>query len=92
MTYTCTVCHQPKGEIIPKRTPGDVDGDGSVTSADARLALRTSVGLEKDITKGKAAYLAADADGDGEVTSGDARLILRASVGLEDAGKFGKKA
>ena len=63
-----------------------------MTSGDARLALRASVGLEKEIVKGSAAYLAADADGDGEVTSGDARLILRASVGLEDASQFGKKS
>ena len=26
--------------------PGDVDGDGSITAADARLILRASVGLE----------------------------------------------
>jgi len=59
---------------------GDVDGDSSVSSADARLALRNSVGLEKfteDMTK------AADIDGAG-ISSSDARLILRASVGLED--------
>ena len=75
-----------------KQAPGDVDGDGELSSGDARLALRASVGLEKAIAKGSDAWLAADADGDGEVTSGDARLILRASVGLEDASKFGKKA
>jgi len=72
----------------PTQKPGDVDGDNEITSADARLSLRASVGLEKDIVKGSAAYLAADADGDGEVTSGDARLILRSSVGLEDLLKF----
>ena len=77
-------------EIIP----GDADGDGKLTSADARLALRASVGLKEagDVEKDSAAYLACDVDGDGKVTSADARLILRASVGLEDAGKFGKKA
>ena len=98
-TFICTVCGAAKTESIPKLEPqkpefdiGDVDGDGKLTSADARLALRASVGLEPDIAAGSGAYLAADADGDGEVTSGDARLILRASVGLEDASKFGKKA
>jgi hypothetical protein len=75
---------------IPDHILGDVDGDGKISSADARLALRTSVKLEKDITEGTAAYGACDVDGDGKVSSADARLILRASVGLEDATKWGK--
>ena len=70
--------------------PGDVDGDGRISSADARLALRASVGLEQAIKAGSAAYKAADADGDGKVTSADARLILRGSVGLEDVSKWQK--
>ena len=97
-TYTCSVCKATKTEPIeklkpaaPEYTPGDVDGDGTITPADARLALRASVGLEPDIAEGTAAYLASDADGDGAITPGDARLILRASVGLEDASKFGKR-
>ncbi len=60
---------------------GDSDLDGVVTSADARLALRINVGLEK--AADNIALAAADADLDGSVTSSDARLILRASVGLE---------
>ena len=60
--------------------PGDVDGDGKVTSADARLALRASVNLEK---LDKAALDAADVDRDGKVTSADARIILRISVNLD---------
>lgn len=67
---------------------GDVDGNGKVESADARLALRASVGLEK-YAKGNAAFTAADADQDGKITSADARLILRASVGLENLIDFG---
>lgn len=59
---------------------GDIDGDGKVTAADARLALRASVGSEKLTDMQKAA---ADVDGDGKVTSADAREILRKSVGLE---------
>ncbi|MBQ6067636.1 MAG: chitobiase/beta-hexosaminidase C-terminal domain-containing protein [Clostridia bacterium] len=73
----------------PDYTPGDVDGDGKISSADARLALRRSVKLE-DYPEGSAQYLACDVDFDGKVTSGDARLILRASVGLEDATKWKK--
>ena len=45
------------------RIPGDVDGDGAITPADARLALRTSVLLE---TPDETARTAADFDGDGE--------------------------
>ncbi|MBQ6118490.1 MAG: dockerin type I repeat-containing protein [Clostridia bacterium] len=62
--------------------PGDVDGDGEVTSGDARLALRASVKLET-YESGSAPFLAADADGNGVIESSDARLILRASVKLE---------
>lgn len=81
----CSVCGHvrhvtPAGETY---VPGDADGDGKITSGDARLALRRSVGLE-DYEEGSAPYCACDADGDGKVTSGDARLILRASVGLEE--------
>ena len=68
---------------------GDTDGDGKITSADARLALRASVSLEQ-YEQGSAQYLAADADSDGKITSADARLILRASVGLEDPAKWQK--
>ena len=64
------------------RQPGDVDNDGKVTSADARLALRRSVKLE-NYAEGSAEYLACDVDGTPGVTSSDARLILRAAVGLE---------
>lgn len=60
---------------------GDVDNDGKITSADARLALRASVKLE-NYAKGSNAALAADYDKDGTITSSDARLILRKSVGL----------
>lgn len=60
--------------------PGDVDLDGSVTAADARLALRASVQLE---TLSAEKSVNADADRSGKITAADARLILRRSVGLE---------
>lgn len=60
---------------------GDVDGDGTVKAADARTALRASVGLE---TLDNRQLSAADVDLDASVKASDARLILRASVGLED--------
>lgn len=66
----------------PETLPGDVDLDGSVTAADARLALRRAVLLET-FAEDSLEFLAADVDGDGAVTAGDARAILRAAVGLE---------
>ena len=73
---------QPAEPEIPEYTPGDVDGDGEVTSGDARLALRASVQLEK-YEPGTAAFLAADTDKNGVIEASDARTILRVSVKLE---------
>lgn len=61
---------------------GDVNSDGKVTAADARLALRASVGLET-IKEDDEKYKAADINGKG-ISASDARLILRMSVGLEE--------
>ena len=60
---------------------GDNDGDGDVTSNDARFALRVSVELEEQTDWQKDASLVT---GGASVTSDDARKILRASVGLEE--------
>ncbi len=60
--------------------PGDVDGDGKITSADARLILRRAADL---ITFTDAQNKLADIDGDGEVTPSDARIVLRIAAGLE---------
>lgn len=62
------------------RQYGDVNYDGEISSEDARLALRGSVGLETLVGDD---FKAADVDGDGELTSADARYILRWSVGLD---------
>lgn len=59
---------------------GDVDKNGNVTSADARLILRASVELEE---LDAAAFVKADIDGDGKLTAADARLALRLAVGLD---------
>lgn len=61
---------------------GDPDSDGKYTSADARLALRASVQLEKYV-KGSAQFFAVDVNKDGKITPDDARFILRVSVNLE---------
>ena len=61
---------------------GDVDGNGKLEPADARLALRASVGLE-EYKSGSNAFTAADVNKDGLIKADDARKILRAAVGLE---------
>lgn len=58
----------------------DLDSDGSITAADARIALRSAVGLE---TLSPALIARADPAGLGRLTSADARLTLRLAVGLE---------
>lgn len=63
---------------VPKT--GDINCDGKVTSADARLALRTSAKLEA-LTEIQTKN--ADVNGKDGVTSADARLILRVSAKLE---------
>ncbi len=59
---------------------GDMDQNGSLSAADARVILRASVGLENLSEEQK---ILADADFDGKISAADARLVLRASVGLE---------
>ena len=90
ISHTCSVCGDTVLDILlppvveePEQPSGDVDGDGEVTSGDARFSLRASVGLEI-LLPGTPAFLAADADHNGVIESADARLILRASVGLEE--------
>lgn len=92
---TCKICHCPHsydddrdpdcndcGEIREIPLMGDVDGDGNITSTDARLTLQYYVGKidewDLDLT-------VANVDSDGEITSTDARLILQYYVGkIED--------
>ena len=59
---------------------GDADCDGKVTAADARIALRISVSLEKPAQE---VIKQCDYDEDKKVTAADARCILRVSVGLD---------
>ena len=75
-----TMADGSKKEIV---VYGDADGDGDISSADARLALRASVGLE-NYKEDSCYYKAANVESNDKISAGDARLILRASVGLED--------
>lgn len=71
----------PEGVEIICPAKCDIDDNGKISAADARLALRYSVGLE-EFTEEQIAR--ADYDGDGKVKAADARMVLRTSVGLED--------
>lgn len=59
---------------------GDVNGDGKITAADARLALRFSAGLEGLTEAGK---YSADVNNDNTVTAADAREILKKSAEVD---------
>ena len=67
---------------IAEATLGDVDGDGDITTTDARLVLQYAVDKikETDLT-----LAVADVDGDKAYTTTDARLILQYAVGKIDA-------
>lgn len=77
---------EPEQPDEPTATPdlaepiyGDVDRDGTITSADSLLILRQSVGLENfnELT-----LTLADVDNDKDITSSDALEVLRYSVQL----------
>ncbi len=70
-----TTPQQPQGVL------GDTDLNGSITIADAVLALRHSLEL---ISLEGAAFTNGDIDGNGSVTVADAVQILRRSMGLMD--------
>lgn len=60
--------------------PGDVDGDGKKTAADARTVLRASARLETLTEEQKKA---ADVNGDNLITAADAQQILKEAAGLK---------
>ena len=61
---------------------GDVNQDGRITTADARIALRICVQLENPTDL---QLVLADANGDKVLRTADARLILRYAIHLTDA-------
>ena len=77
----CSVCGDADTSPLywQNLLPGDVDFDGAVTAADARLALRNSVHLS--YLSGVQLH-ACNVDEDDTISAADARLILRRSVNL----------
>jgi hypothetical protein len=68
---------------------GDVNGDGTVTAADAMLALRASIGLEDPLSPWRIASdvspfpgMEGKSIGDGRTDLSDVRQILRFALGL----------
>ena len=82
----CTVCKAViKTEKIDKIADepvlrGDIDGNGKVNAADARLALRISAKLESPTDL---QIKAGDLDADGKISAKEARMILRFAARLE---------
>ena len=67
---------------------GDVNLDGKITAADARLALRISAKLENYPATDSDVFKNSDVNADGKITAADARIILRVSAGLSDFEDF----
>ncbi len=83
IVYKCTKCNvsllipvAPK----PQYEAGDINMDGRITAADARLALRFASKLD---TPSDEQTTLSDVNGDKKLTAADARLILRKAAGLD---------
>ncbi len=67
------------------QTIGDVNSDGQVNAADARIVLRASAKLENLSDK---KFSLADINGDGKVNASDARIILRIAAKLDSVDNY----
>lgn len=72
----------PSSEATGSQKTGDVNNDGKITAADARLILRTAAGIQ--VLSGAAAN-AADVNGDTLITAKDARSVLRYAAGITNS-------
>lgn len=61
---------------------GDVNCDGEIEAADARLALRIASQLDDYPAADSVVFKNTDINGDGEITAADARIILRCAAGI----------
>ena len=82
MTVTFTDAEGKTVRTLTVVVPGDNDGDGAVSSSDARSALRAAVGLDK-LNDWQMSASDVEETEKKEISSADARFILRAAVGLE---------
>lgn len=79
---TTEAASEDTSEEVVEIVYGDLNGDGEITAADARIVLRASAQLE---TLTDAQKIAADVVKDGEIHANDARRILRLSAQLISA-------
>ena len=84
----CTVCGEVLDERVIPALPdvsymtGDANGDGKITAADARIALRISAKVDSLETYNLTVAVL-DVTGDGKLTAADARKILRIAAKIE---------
>ncbi|MBR1811093.1 MAG: hypothetical protein IJ766_05515, partial [Clostridia bacterium] len=81
---TIYVSHDIFDEVLSEYTvivPMDLNGDGRVNSADARIALRISARLDSATDN---QLLAGDTNTDHKISSADARKILRVAARLDE--------
>ena len=78
----CTDTCKAEPCITPPNNRFDVNGSQSITTTDALLTLRNSLGLEMDNTEWQTSESTGDVNCDGAANSTDALLILRYSLGL----------
>ncbi|MBR1811639.1 MAG: dockerin type I repeat-containing protein [Clostridia bacterium] len=71
---------EPETYPTSSQTLGDLNGDGKVNSADARIALRIAARLE---TASEIQKQVGDVNHDGRINSADARMILRVAARLD---------
>ena len=64
---------------------GDIDGNGTITSYDARFALCLAAGLVSNTTTVPEQLETADVNKNGAVSTEDAKLILRYAAGIIDS-------
>ncbi|MBQ7961609.1 MAG: hypothetical protein IJ289_03335 [Clostridia bacterium] len=76
-TISVNVAEMP---TVPEIVYGDVNGDGKITAADARLTLRASARID---TFTDEQSKAGDVNFDKKITAADARLILRVSAKID---------
>lgn len=82
--FKCTLCGEVLEEkVIPAVKKGDINGDGKITAADARLILRYSAKLDSGWDNPDTISLA-DFDNDGKISASDARQCLRYAAEVDD--------
>ncbi len=74
--------HFEKEDEAPDIVAGDANGDGKITAADARIALRISAKVDS-LEKYNLTAEVLDVTGDGKLTAADARKILRIAAKIE---------